>query len=325
MSHDRRSFVRLMTASLAVPWVATPAAAKNYPSKAVRIVVGYAVGGSNDIYARLIGQWLSDRLKHAFVVENRPGAGSNIATESVAKSAPDGYTILLVNPANAINASLYDGLSFDFLRDIAPVASMVRQPLVMLVHPSVPAKTIPDFIAWAKAAPGRAAMASAGPGSINHLAGELFKMNAAIDMVHVPYRGAGPAMNDLLSGQVQVFFGGIASASGHVKQGTLRALGVTSSVRSEAFPDIPCISDHLDGYEAGDWFGLGVPSGTPDEIIQQLNAEVNAALLDGKLKARIADIGGILAPGSPSDFGQTIVGETRKWASVIKSAAIKPE
>jgi tripartite-type tricarboxylate transporter receptor subunit TctC len=278
----RREFLRLAGAVLGAPAVPLIARAQTYPSRPVRIVVGFAAGGSNDIYARVMGQWLSERVGQAFVVENRPGAGNNVATEAVVKAAPDGYTLLLVNPANAINATLYDRLNFNFIRDIAPVASMIRQPLVMLVNPSVPAKTIPEFIAYATANPNKINMASGGNGSVNHLAGELFKMMAGVNLIHIPYRGAGPALADLLGGQVHLFFGGVASSAEYVRAGKLRALAVTTTTGSESLPNTPIVSEFVPGYEASDWFGLGVPKGTPAEIVDKLNEEIRAGLDRGR-------------------------------------------
>jgi tripartite-type tricarboxylate transporter receptor subunit TctC len=321
----RREFLRLAGAVLGAPAVPLIARAQTYPSRPVRIVVGFAAGGSNDIYARVMGQWLSERVGQAFVVENRPGAGNNVATEAVVKAAPDGYTLLLVNPANAINATLYDRLNFNFIRDIAPVASMIRQPLVMLVNPSVPAKTIPEFIAYATANPNKINMASGGNGSVNHLAGELFKMMAGVNLIHIPYRGAGPALADLLGGQVHLFFGGVASSAEYVRAGKLRALAVTTTTRSESLPNIPIVSEFLPGYEASDWFGLGVPKGTPAEIVDKLNEEIRAGLADPKIKTRLADLGGVVLPGSPADFGKLIADETEKWGKVIRAADVKAE
>jgi tripartite-type tricarboxylate transporter receptor subunit TctC len=278
----RREFLRLAGAVLGAPAVPLIARAQTYPSRPVRIVVGFAAGGSNDIYARVMGQWLSERVGQAFVVENRPGAGNNVATEAVVKAAPDGYTLLLVNPANAINATLYDRLNFNFIRDIAPVASMIRQPLVMLVNPSVPAKTIPEFIAYATANPNKINMASGGNGSVNHLAGELFKMMAGVNLIHIPHRGAGPALADLLGGQVHLFFGGVASSAEYVRAGKLRALAVTTTTGSESLPNTPIVSEFVPGYEASDWFGLGVPKGTPAEIVDKLNEEIRAGLDRGR-------------------------------------------
>jgi tripartite-type tricarboxylate transporter receptor subunit TctC len=321
----RREFLRLAGAVLGAPAVPLIARAQTYPSRPVRVVVGFAAGGSNDIYARVMGQWLSERVGQAFVVENRPGAGNNVATEAVVKAAPDGYTLLLVNPANAINATLYDRLNFNFIRDIAPVASMIRQPLVMLMNPSVPAKTIPEFIAYATANPNKINMASGGNGSVNHLAGELFKMMAGVNLIHIPYRGAGPALADLLGGQVHLFFGGVASSAEYVRAGKLRALAVTTTTRSESLPNIPIVSEFVPGYEASDWFGLGVPKGTPAEIVDKLNEEIRAGLADPKIKTRLADLGGVVLPGSPADFGKLIADETEKWGKVIRAADVKAE
>jgi len=318
----RREFITLLGAAAAWPLVAQ---AEAYPARPVRIMVGYAAGGSNDIVARLIGQWLSERLGQPFIIENRPGAGTNIATEAVVTAASDGYTLLIVNPANAVNATLYPRLNFVFLRDIAPVASMIRQPLIMLVNPSVPAKTIPEFIDYAKANPGKINMASGGNGSINHVAGELFKMMAGVNLVHVPYRGAGPALADLLGGQVDLLFGGMASSVDHVRAGKLRALGVTTATRSQALPDIPAVSEFVPGYEASDWIGLGAPKGTPAEIRDVLHNEVNAGLADSKFRARVSDLGGAVFPGSPADFAKLIAEETEKWAKVIKFAGVKAD
>lgn len=318
----RREFIMLVGAAAGWPLAAR---ARAYPARPVRIIVGYAAGGSNDIVARLIGQWLSERLGQPFIIENRPGAGTNIATEAVVTAAPDGYTLLTVNPANAINATLYKRLNFVFLRDIAPVASMIRQPLIMLVNPLVPAKTVPDFIDYAKANPGKINMASGGIGSINHLTGELFKMMTGASMVHVPYRGAGPALTDLLGGQANLLFGGMASSVDHVRAGTLRALAVTTAKRSEALPDIPALSEFVPGYEASDWFGLGTPKGTPAEIVDILQKEVNAGLADPRFGARVSELGGTVFPGSPTDFGKLIAAETEKWAKVVKFAGIKAD
>lgn len=316
----RRDFIMLVGAAAAWPLVAR---ARTYPSRPVRIIVGYAAGGSNDIVARLIGQWLSERLGQPFIIENRPGAGTNIATEAAVTAAPDGYTLLMVNPANAINATLYKRLNFNFLRDIAPVASMIRQPLIMLVNPSVPARTVPEFIDYAKANPGKINMASGGNGSINHLTGELFKMMTGVNVSHVPYRGAGPALTDLIGGQVQLLFGGMASSIDHVRAGKLRALAVTTAKRAEALPDTPAVSEFVEGYEAYDWFGLGVPKGTSAEIVDILHNEVNAGLADPKLKARVADLGGTVLKASPADFGRLLAAETDKWAKVVNFAGIK--
>jgi tripartite-type tricarboxylate transporter receptor subunit TctC len=299
--------------------------AQTYPSRPVRIVVGFAAGGPNDILARLIGQWLSERLGQQFVVENRPGAGSNIATEAVVRAPPDGYTLLLIGSPNAINATLYDNLNFNFIRDIAPIASLIRGALVMAVHPSVPAATLPEFIAYAKANPGKLSYGSGGIGGITHITPELFKMMAGVNMVHVPYRGVAPALTDLLGGQVQVLFANPAQSIQYVKAGKLRALAITSATRLEALPDVPTVGEFVPGYEASSMFGLGVPKNTPPEIIERLNKEINAALADPKFKARLADLDGTVLGGSPADFGKLIAEETEKWGKVVKFANIKPD
>ena len=290
----------------------------------MRIIVGFAAGGPNDILARLMGQWLSERLGQPFVIENRPGAGSNIATEAVVRAPPDGYTLLLVGSPNAINATLYDKLNFNFIRDIAPVASLIRGPLVMVVHPSVPATTLPEFIAYAKANPGKLSYGSGGVGGITHITPELFKMMAGVNMVHVPYRGVAPALTDLLGGQVQVLFANPAQSIQYIRAGKLRALAITTATRLEALPDIPTIGEFVPGYEASSVFGLGAPKNTPAEIIDKLNKEINAALADPKFKARLADLDGTALGGSPADFGKLIAEETEKWGKVVKFANIKP-
>jgi tripartite-type tricarboxylate transporter receptor subunit TctC len=289
----------------------------------VRIIVGFAAGGSNDILARLIGQWLSERLGQQFVIENRPGAGSNIATETVVRAPPDGYTLLLVGSPNAINATLYDNLNFNFIRDIAPVASLIRGALVMVVHPSVPAKTPPEFIAYAKANPGKLSYGSGGIGGITHITPELFKMMAGVNMVHVPYRGVAPALTDLLGGQVQVLFTNPAQLIPYVRDGKLRALAITTAMRLEALPDIPTLGEFVPGYEASSVFGLGAPKNTPTEIIDKLNKEINAALADPNFKARLANLDGTALGGSPADFGKLIADETERWGKVVKFANIK--
>ena len=299
--------------------------AQTYPSRPVRIVVGYSAGGGVDIFARLMGQWLSERLGQQFVIENRLGAGSNIATEAVVNAAPDGYTLLLVTPANAINATLFDNLKFNFIRDIIPVAGIVRMPVVMEVHPSFPARSVPEFIAYAKANPGKVNMASAGIGTPSHLAGELFKMMTGVDMVHVPYRGVAPALSDLLGGQVQIIFTSTASTIEHIRSGKLRPLAVTAAARLSALPDVPTVDESVPGYEASQWYGLGLSKDTPADIVEKLNAEVNAALGDPKMKARLADLGGIGLAGSPADFGKLVAEETEKWRKVIRAANIKAE
>src|SRR5262249_25938796 len=286
----------------------------------VRIIVGFAAGGPNDILARLMGQWLSEHLGQPFVTENRTGAATNIATEAVVRAPPDGYTILLASTTNAINAALYDKLTFNFIRDIAPVATISRSMFVMVVHPSIPAKTVPQFIAYAKANPGKLSMASAGIGNSGHVVGELFKMMTGIDMIHVPYRGAAPAMTDLLAGQVQVFFTPTISSIEYIKAGRLRALAVTTATRSDALPDIPTLGEFVPGYEAIAWWGVGAPKATPVEIVDKLNKEINAALADPKMKAKLADLGGIPLVGSPADFGKLIADETEKWGKVIRAA-----
>ena len=299
--------------------------AQTYPSRPARIIVGYAAGGGVDISARLVGQWLSERLGQQFVVENRPGAGTNIATETVVRAAPDGYTLLLVNAANAINATLYEKLNYNFLRDIAPVASMIRVALVVVINPSLPANTIPEFIAYAKANPGRINMASGGSVGPDHASGELFQIETAVRMTHVPYRGLAPALSDLMGGQVQVVFSTVPAAIEYIKAGRLRALAVTTATRSELLPELPTVGDFVPGFEASQWYGIGAPKSTPAEIVDRLNAEINAALADPRLKARIADLGGEVLAGSPADFGKLIAADTDKWANVIRAANIKAD
>jgi len=292
----------------------------------VRVIVVFAAGGPNDILARLIGQWLSERLGQPFVIENRLGAGSNIATEAVVRAPPDGYTLLLVGSPNAINATLYDKLNFNFVRDIAPVASFIRGALVMVVHPSVPAQTVPEFIAYAKANPGKLSYGSGGVGGITHITAEHFKQEAGgLDIVHVPYRGVAPALTDLLGGQVQVLFTNPAQTIEYIRAGKLRALAITTATRSEALPDIPTVEEFVPGYEASSIFGFGAPKNTPAEIIDKLNKEINAGLADPKIKARLADLDGTVLVGSPADFGKLIAEETEKWGKVIRAADIKPE
>ena len=321
MKLPRRRFLHLAAGAAALPAVSRFARAQAYPSRPVRIVVGFAAGSSLDILARLMGQWLSERLGQPFVIENRPGAGTNIATEAVVRAPPTATRFSLVSPANAINATLYDKLNFNFIRDIAPVASIVREPNVMVVNPSVPAKTVPEFIAYAKANPGKINMASAGNGTASHMAGELFKMMAGVDMVHVPYRGGGPALTDLIGGQVQVMFPGTIASVEYIKTGKLRALAVTTATRLEALPDLPTVGDFVPGYEASLMDGVGAPKNTPAEIVDKLNKEINAGLADPKIKARLADLGGTVLPGSPADFGKLIADETEKWAKVIRFSA----
>jgi len=307
--------------SASVPWVAR---AQTYPAQPVRIVVGFPPGGPTDIVARLIGQYLSERLGQQFVVENRPGAGGNIAADMVVRAQPDGYTLLLVSAANAIGATLYDNLNFVFLRDIAPVAGVIRVPNVMEVNPSIPIWTVPEFIAFAKANPGKINMAGVN-GTTLHLAGELFKMMAGVDMVYVPYKGAAPAPTDLLGGQGQVLFDTVSSSIEHIRSGRLRALAVTTATPSKALPGIPSLGEFVPGYEASAWQGLGVPKGTPPEIIDKLNIAINAALVDPKLKTRLSDLGGEALAGSPADFGKLIADETEKWARVVKFSGAKPD
>jgi tripartite-type tricarboxylate transporter receptor subunit TctC len=320
---SRRRVLHLAMAAATLPTASRSAWALAYPSRPVRIVVGFAAGGPNDILARLIGQWLSERLGQQFVIENRPGAGSNIATETVVRALPDGYTLLLVGSPNAINTTLYDHLDFDFIRDIAPVASLIRGALVMVVHPSVPAKTLPEFIAYAKANPGKLSYGSGGVGGITHISAELFKQEAGVDILHVPYRGAAPALTDLLGGQVQMLFTNPAPLVGYINASKLRALGITTATRSEALPDIPSIGEFVPGYEASSVFGLGAPRQTPAAIIGTLNNAINAALADPKFKARLASLDAIALGGSPADFGRLIADETVKWGKVIKSANIR--
>jgi tripartite-type tricarboxylate transporter receptor subunit TctC len=299
--------------------------AQAYPTRPVHWIVGFTPAGGNDIVARLMGQWLSERLGQPFVIENRPGAGTNIATEAVVNAPPDGYTLLLANMANAINATLYERLNFHFIRDIAPVAGISQAPLIMVVNPSVPAKTVSEFIAYAKANPGKVNMGSAGIGSAGHLAGELFRMMAAVSLVHVPYRGNAPALTDLIAGQVEVVFPSAASSLEYVKTGKLRGLAVTGATRLETLPDLPTVGESIPGYEASSLYGIGAPRNTPAEIVDKLNKEVNAALADPKMRARLADLGGMPLPGSPAQFGKLIVDETEKWGKVIKFAGIKPQ
>ena len=324
MKLPRRQFLRLTASAPALPVFSRVAWAQAYPSRPVRIVVGFPPGGAPDIFPRLMGQWLSERLGQPFVIENRPGAAGNIATESVVNSTPDGYTLLSCGTPSAINATLYGRLNFTFVRDIARVASFVRLPLVMLVNPSVPAKTVPEFITYAKANPGKIAMASTGIGATTHLSGELFKIMAGIDMVHVPYRGGTAVLTDLIGGQVQVLFIGTETI-GHIKSGKLRALAVTTATRLDLLPDIPTVAEYLPGYEVSAWFGIGAPRNTPTDIIEKLNKEINAALADPKIKARLADLGATVLPGSPADFGKLIADDTEKWGKVIRAANIKPE
>jgi tripartite-type tricarboxylate transporter receptor subunit TctC len=325
MKLPRRQFLHLAAGAAALPAVSRVAWAQAYPTRPVRFVVGAPAGGGFDIVARLMGQWLSERLGQSFVIENRPGAGSNIATEAVVRALPDGYTLLLVTAVNAISTSLYERLSFNLSRDIAPVAGITRVHDVMVANLSVPSRTVPEFIAYAKANPGKLTMASGGVGTPSHLEGELFKTMTGVDMLHVPYRGTAPSLTDLLGGQVQVTFTSMPSVIEYIRAGRLRALAVTTATRSEALPDIPTVGEFLPGYEGGIWYGLGAPKATPAEIVNKLNKEVNAALDDPKMKARLADLGGTVLPGSPADFGKHIAEETEKWGKVVRAANIKAE
>jgi tripartite-type tricarboxylate transporter receptor subunit TctC len=325
MNPDRRRFLRLAAGAAALPAITGIARAEVYPLRPVRIVAGFPAGSTTDIVARLVGQWLQDRLGQPFVVENRPGAGASIGTEAVVRASPDGYTLLLAGSANAINATLYEKPNYNFIRDIVPIAGIVSAPNVMVVNPSVSARTIPEFIAYAKANPGKINMASAGNGTSSHVAGELFKMMSGVNLVHVPYRGQPPALTDLLGGQVQVSFAPMPPSIELIRAGKLRALAVTTATRWEALLDIPTVGEFLPGYEASQWNGLGAPRNTPTEIIDQLNKEINAGLADPKVKAQLADLGGTGTPGSPADFGQLIVRETEKWSKVILVANIKPD
>jgi tripartite-type tricarboxylate transporter receptor subunit TctC len=325
MELPRRKFLHLAAGAAALPALARIARAQSYPARPVRLVVTSAAGGTQDILARLMGQWLSERLGQQFGIENRPGGGGNIGTEAVVKASPDGYTLFMVSPPNVINATLYDNLNYNFIRDIAPIGGFSREAVVMVVHPSVPAKTLPEFIAYAKANPTKINMGSAGTGTMGHVPGELFKIMTGVDMVHVPYRGGGPAVADLLGGQVQVVFGSLPTSIAYIRAGKLRALAVTTAKRSQALPDIPTVSEFVPGYEASSVWGLGAPRNTSVAIIERLNQEINAAIADPKILARVADAGGTPLPGSPADFGKLIVEETEKWARIIKVANIKPE
>jgi tripartite-type tricarboxylate transporter receptor subunit TctC len=325
MKLPRRQFLHLAAGAAALPAVSRIAKAQSYPSRPVRIVVPFAAGGNVDLFARLIGQWLSERLRQPFVIENRPGAGTTIGTEAVVRAAPDGYTLLMASTAATINATIYEKLSFNFVRDIAPVAAVVRTPFVMAVHPSVPAKTVLEFIAYAKASSGKLSMASSGIGTTPHVAGELFKMMTGVDMVHVPYRGAGPALTDLIAGQVHVYFTALPEAIEHIRVGKIRALAVTTAAQSEVLPDTPTLSGVLPGFEASFWAGFGAPKSTPTEIVDNLNKAINAGLADPEIKSRLAELGGTVLVGSPADFGKLIAEETEKWGKVIRAASIKAE
>ena len=324
MHLPRRTFLQLAAGAAALPAASRIAAAQAYPARPVHWIVGYTPGGGNDIIARLMAQWLQDRLGQSFVIENRPGAASNIATDVVVKAAPDGYTLLLINFANAANTTMYKNLRFDFIRDILPVAGIVTVPNLILVGPSVPAKTLPEFIAFAKANPGKVTMASSGIGSTGHLAQELLKMMTGIDLVHVPYRGGAPALSDLIAGQVQVMFSNLPAAE-YIRAGKLHALAVTTAARSDELPDVPAVGEFVPGYEASAWYGLGAPRGTPIDIIEKLNGGTNAALADPRIKARLAEFGGTPLAGSPADFGTLVAAETEKWGKVVTFAGLKPD
>jgi tripartite-type tricarboxylate transporter receptor subunit TctC len=325
MKLPRRNFLHLAAGAAALPALSRIAWTESYPSRPVRIIVGFPPGGTADIVARLMGQRLSERLGQPFVIENRPGAGGNIGTEAVVRAPADGYTLLLAATLNTINATLYDKLNYNFIRDIAPVACIIRTPLIMVVNPAVPAKILPEFIAYAKDNPAKVTMASAGTGTLSHIAGELFKMMTGIDMLHVPYRGGAPALTDLTGGQVQVYFSPLPESISTIKGGKVRALAVTTAGRSEALPDVPTVGDFVAGYEATVWFGIGAPKATSAEIVDKLNKEINAGLADPKIKARLADLGGTPLVGSPADFGRLIADETEKWGNVIRALNIKAE
>jgi tripartite-type tricarboxylate transporter receptor subunit TctC len=320
----RRQFLHLAAGAAALPAVSRVARAQAYPTRPVRIVVGFTPGGANDIVARLIGEWLSERLGQPFLIENRPGAAGNIAAEAVVRAPPDGYSLLFAGTPNTVNATLYDKLNFNFVKDIVAVASLIRTFYVMEVNPSVPVKTVPEFIAYAKANPGKINMASSGIGGGHHLAGELFKMMTGVQMVHVPYRGAAPALTDLMAGQVQVMFDNMVSSIEFIRSGKLRALAVTAATRSVVLPDIPTVGDFVSGYEASGHQGIGAPRNTPIDIIDKLNKEINAGLVDPKLKARLADLGGTVLVGSPADYAKLIASEVEKWGKVVRAGNIKP-
>ena len=324
MKIPRRRFLHLAAATAALPVVSRFAWAEAYPARPVHIIVGFAAGGPQDIIMRLIGQWLSERLDQSFIIENRPGAGGNVGAEAVVRAAPDGYTLLSVSSPNAINATLYQNLKFNFIRDIVPVASIMRVPLVMEVNPSVPVKTVPEFIAYAKANPGKISYASGGVGTPQHVSAELFKMLTGVEMVHVPYRGAAPAVADLLGGQVQVMIDTTPASMPHIRSGRLRPLAVTTAARTDVLPDLPTVAEFVPGYEATSWFGIGAPKDTPPEIIGRLNKEINAGIADPRIKARLVDLGGTVLPGSSADFGKLIATETEKWAKVVKFSGAKP-
>jgi len=325
MQLPRRALLHLAAGAAAVPIVSRGARAQTYPARPVRLLIGFAAGGTQDVIGRLLGQWLSERLGQQIIIENRPGASSNIAAEAALRSPPDGYTLFMVGPNNAINASIYDKLSFDIVRDSAPVAGIMRVPNVMEVNPAVPVTSVPEFIAYAKANPGKINFASGGVGTSVHVSGELFKMMTGVNMQHVTYRGAGPALTDLLAGQVHLMFDNLPSSVGHIRAGKLRALAVTTAARSDALPEVPTVAEFVPGYEASAFFGVIGPKNIPPEIIGRLNTEINAILADPKAKARLTDLGGTGLPGPPADFGRLIADETEKWSKVVKFAAIKAE
>jgi tripartite-type tricarboxylate transporter receptor subunit TctC len=323
MNWSRRRLFRVLAGLAVTPITAPIARAESYPARPVRLIVGFPPGGASDITARLIGQWLSDRIGQQFIIENRPGAGTNIATEAVARASPDGYTLLLASVANAVNATLYEKLAFDFLHDIAPAAGLIRGPLVMEVHPSVPAATLAEFVTYAKAHPGKINAGSAGNGTPGHMAIEMFKMLAKVDLVHVPYRGAAPALTDLIAGQVQVVFDNLPTSLEHIKAGKLKPLAVTTAARASALPDVPALAESVPGYEVSSWFGVGAPKATPREIVSKLNAAINAGLADAKIKARISEMSSAPMPMTPAQFGKFVADETAKWAKVVKFSGAK--
>jgi len=325
MNLPRRKFLHLAAGAAVLPVVSRSARAQAYPSRPVRWIVGSVPGSSPDMFARLIGQWLSERLGRPVVIENRPGAGTNLATEAVVRAPPDGHTLLFITSANSINATLYDKLNFNFIRDIKPVASIIRLPNVMEVNPSLPVRTVPEFIAYTKANPGKVNMASAGNGSVSHVVGELFKMMAGVNMVRVPYLGGPPALTDLIGGQVQVYFDVITSSIEYIRSGKLRALAVTTATRSEALPGIPTVGEFLPGYEGSALFGVGVPQQTPADIVEKLNKDIKAALDDSKIRTRLAELGGMMLASSPDEFSKLIVEETEKWGKVVKFSGAKPD
>jgi tripartite-type tricarboxylate transporter receptor subunit TctC len=325
MNHTRRQIIRLMAGGAALPATPRLTYAQDYPSRAVRWLLGYTAGGTTDIISRLVTQPLTERLGQPFVIEPRPGAGTNLATEFVARAAPDGYTLLFVGAPNAINASLYPNLNFDFIRDIAPVAGIASVPMVLIVHPSVPATTIPEFLAYAKSNPRKINMASSGIGTTPHLAGELFKMMAGVDIQHIPYRGAAPALTDLLAGQVQIYFSTTPSSIEYIRTGRVRGLAVTTATRLDALPDLPTIGEFVKGFEASAWYGVGAPRETPRPIVERLNREVNAVLADSKMKAKFDDLGCVLIGSSPEAFGKLIADETGKWGKVVKFAGVRAD